>query len=122
MEEAFCVSLKKELRIAVMILPLVIFNWIINLNNLASLSMLANFCILFGLVVIFVDVIYLFVIDGDKEAAVKKSDHDVKSFGSVLPLALFFGNVVYAYEGIGVVIDVLLVCFIIDCIYIGPSS
>ena len=91
MEEAFCISLKKEVWIiAVMILPLVIFNWIRNLNNLASLSMLSNFCILFGLVVIFVGVIYLFVIDGDKEDAIKKSDHDVKSFDSVLPLVLFY--------------------------------
>ena len=77
MEEAFCVFLKKEVWIAVMILPLVIFNWIRNLNNLASLSMLANFCILFGLVVIFVDVIHLFVIFGVKESAIKKSDHDI---------------------------------------------
>ena len=108
MEEAFCISLKKEAWIAVMIVPLVVFNWIRNLDNLASLSMLANVCILFGLAVIFSDVIYHFVIDGDKEAAIKKSDHDVKPFGSALPLALFFGNVVYAYEGIGLVIYILL--------------
>ena len=108
MEEAFCISLDKKAWIAVMIIPLIVFNWIRNLDNLASLSMLANFCILFGLAVIFSDVIYHFVIDGDKEAAIKKSDHDVKPFGSALSLALFFGNVVYAYEGIGVVIYILL--------------
>ena len=47
--------------VAILLVPMIILSWIRNLDELASLSMVANLCILVALVVIFCDEINAFV-------------------------------------------------------------
>ena len=84
------------------LLPLVIaFCWIRNLDTLIPFSTVANLCIFFGLGVILYYMFYLFV---EKEAKVFDESEVVaaKVGGTALPF--FFGNALYSYEGIGMVI------------------
>ena len=83
------------------LLPLVvIFCWIRNLDSLAPLATVANMCILFGLCVIFYDVIHLM---DERKAAVFQHPGAKKNVVTSTTLAVFFGNAIYAFEGIGVV-------------------
>ena len=84
----------------VILVPLVaVFCWIRNLDSLAPLATVANICIIFGLSVIFYDCFYLV---GERRAAVNTFGVDAVILGgSAIPA--FFGNAVYAFEGIGVV-------------------
>jgi len=83
------------------LLPLVIvFSWIRNFDALAPLATVANICILFGLGAITFDIFHLM---DEKKAAVYKPSgvKMVEVAGTALPV--FFGNAIYAFEGIGVV-------------------
>ena len=50
--EAFDVRLDRHIWIAILILPMVVLSWIRNLDELASLSMVANLCIGSALLII----------------------------------------------------------------------
>ena len=101
MNTAFCIDLDTKIWIATAILPVILFSWIKNLDHLAPLSALANICILLGLCIIFYDEIFRFVTHGSTKAAVRTST--LKPYGSVLPIALFFGNAIFSFEAIGAV-------------------
>ena len=93
-------DLSTQVWIVILIPLIVIFCWIRNLDSLAPLATVANICIIFGLAVILYDCFYLV---GEHKAAVNTVGVDaVMLGGSAIPL--FFGNAVYAFEGIGVVI------------------
>ena len=90
------------------ILPLVIVCcWIRDWDDLASFSMIGNLCIVFSLVVIVGEEIHRLVSNNPADmAAIKSNATNVTvNFGPkpALGLALYFGSVVYAFEGIGVV-------------------
>ena len=90
------------------ILPLVIVCcWIQDWDDLASFSMIGNLCIVFSLVVIVGEEIHRLVSNNPADmAAIKSNATNVTvNFGPkpALGLALYFGSVVYAFEGIGVV-------------------
>ena len=98
---AFDVHLSDQVWIAILILPLILFTWIRNLDTLAIFSAIANLCIVFSLVVIFYEEVYRFTTDYPPEkAAVRTESFPLFTLGS---LPLFFGTAVYAYEGIGAV-------------------
>ena len=104
---AFGLQLDVHYWIAI-ILPLVIVCcWIRNWDDLASFSMIGNLCIVFSLVVIVGEEIHRLVSNNPADmAAIKSNASNVTvNFGPepVLGLALYFGSVVYAFEGIGVV-------------------
>ena len=93
-------DLSTQVWIVILIPLIVVFCWIRNLDSLAPLATVANICIIFGLAVILYDCFYLV---GKHKAAVNTVGVDaVMLGGSAIPL--FFGNAVYAFEGIGVVI------------------
>ena len=92
-------SLSTQVWIVILIPLVTVFCWIRNLDSLAPLATVANICIIFGLSVILYDCFYLI---GEQKAAV--NTYGVDAFilgGSAIPV--FFGNAVYAFEGIGVV-------------------
>lgn len=59
--EALAVTIGKEAWIAIIIIPVVVFCWIRNLESLAPFSLVANLCILFCLAVIFYEEINSFL-------------------------------------------------------------
>lgn len=97
----YCVEIDFRIWILIILIPVILFSWIRNLDNLASLSMLANICIFLGMIIIFYDEIDKLIIRGVHEAAVKSGN--LSKTGSALNLAMFFGTAVFAYEAIGVV-------------------
>ena len=107
MSQTYCIDWSIKAWIAIIILPIILFSWIRNLDNLAPLSTLANICILVGLAVILYDEIYRLVTNGS--SAVPVASGTVKNI--VLSLALFFGNAIFAFEGIGVVCNITLLLF-----------
>lgn len=94
-------ELDERVWIAILLPLVIVFCWIRNLDALFPFSTVANLCIFFGLAVILYYVFYLFV---DKEAKVFDESEvvAVKVGGTALPF--FFGNALYSYEGIGMVI------------------
>ena len=103
--DACGLELNARVWIAILIPLVTVFCWIKNLDSLAPLSTVANLCILFGLGVILFDIIHLMV-EG-KAAVFQKSDvNKISLAGTALPV--FFGNAMYAFEGIGVVRDGIL--------------
>ena len=93
------VHISTQVWIAILIPLVVIFGWIRNLDSLAPLATVANICYIFGLSVILYDCFYLV---GERKAAVNTVGVDAVILGgSAIPV--FFGNAVYAFEGIGVV-------------------
>ena len=106
MGSAFGLHLGARVWIAIILLPLVIMICLIrNLDDLASISLVANLCLLFCLGVILYEEIYQFVShDPYETAAILQPDGKV-NWGpdQVLGLALYFGSVIFAFEGIGVV-------------------
>lgn len=118
LDQAYCLNVSKEAWIAAVILPVMIFCWIRNLDNLAPLSIIANVAIFVGLVFIFYDEFFRLTTSDDEYKAPFRL-HDIPfnnsgdsdsssmtqlhSFGSIIGTSLFFGNVVYSFEGIGVV-------------------
>ena len=98
--------------VVVLLVPVIIFSWIRNLDTLASLSGLANICILSGLLIIAYDEISKLIANGPHEAAVKEGQ--LKSTGPALRLAMFFGTAVFAYEAIGVVIIIIIIIIMLD--------
>lgn len=59
--QAFEISLGKHAWVAILVIPVVVYCWIRNLEELALFSLIANLCILFSLVVIFYEEIYSFM-------------------------------------------------------------
>ena len=91
--------LNTQVWIAILIPLVVVFCWIRNLDSLAPLATVANICIIFGLSVILYDCFYLV---GERKAAVNTFGVDAVILGGTA-IPVFFGNAVYAFEGIGVV-------------------
>ena len=86
------------------ILPfVVIFSWIRNLDDLTPFSMLGNLCILFSLFVITYEEIYLFASNDPREMAAIRQGNVSLGPQSASGIALYFGGVIFAFEGIGVV-------------------
>ena len=81
------------------VLLVVLGSWIRNLYDLASLSTVANLCLLFSITVIFYDEINMFITS--RAAVLHKRGVELASFTG---LPLFFGSTTYAYESIGVVL------------------
>ena len=82
-----------------MVIPLVVlFSWIRNLDELAYLSTVATFCILFSLIVILYDEIDMFATS--RAAVLRKEGVKLFSFPN---LPLFFGSATFAFESVGVV-------------------
>ena len=104
MYQTYCIEWSIKAWIAIIILPIILFSWIRNLDNLAPLSTLANMCILVGLAVILYDEIYQLVTSGS--SAVPVASGKVNSFDTIQPLALFFGTAIFSFEGIGVVCNI----------------
>ncbi len=105
---AFGVNIGQEAWIAIPLFLVILFTWIRNLDDLAIISLIANFCILFSLGVITYEEIYQLTTPYDsngphppKEVAAIRWTHIDLSVYKTLPL--YFGGVVYAFEGIGVV-------------------
>ena len=84
--------------VIIFILPITVFCWIRNLNNLAPLSAAANVAVFFTIFVIFYAEIRLVAAS---EAAVM--NEKLTSVPSLLDAVLFFGNAFLVFEGIGVV-------------------
>lgn len=78
---------------------MIVFSWIRNLDNLAPLSMFANLCIVFGLIIIIYAEVSKFA---HSEAQVQTNEKGLVRY-RVAGMALFFGNAVFSFEGIGVV-------------------
>lgn len=98
--DACGVELDTRVWIAILIPLVTVFCWIKNLDSLAPLSTVANLCILFGLGVILYDIIHLME---ERKAAVFEHPGVKQAIVTSTSLAVFFGNAIYAYEGIGVV-------------------
>jgi len=98
--DACGVEFNSRLWIAILVPIVVVFCWIRNLDSLAPLAAVANLCILFGLGVILFDIIHLM---DERKAAVFEHPGVEKDVVTITALAVFFGNAVYAFEGIGVV-------------------
>ena len=102
MNEAFGLDWHESKLIAILILPVVIFSWIRDLDQLSYYSMMANLTLLFSLFVIFYDEIYRLVSPSHTYTAQIKTSVLPSVRGPVF-VATFLGSAVYAFEGIGVV-------------------
>lgn len=103
-DQAYCLDhVPIKAWITIIILPILVFSWIRNLDNLAPLSILANFSIFIGLIFIFYDEFYRLTTSDEEYKAPFRAGETIKPFGTILGTSLFFGNVVYSFEGIGVV-------------------
>ena len=89
----------QEVVIAIVIPLVVVCSWIRNLDELASLSAVANLCIFFSLTIIFYDEVDMYVTS--RAAVLHKGGVELASYAG---LPLFFGSVSFAFEGIGVVL------------------
>lgn len=103
LEDVYGVQLNKEVVIAVFVPLVIVGTWIRNLDELASLSTIANICIGFSLLVILYDELEMFITSRpDLKAAVRHPGAIQLATYKTLPL--FFGSVAFAFEGIGVVL------------------
>ena len=100
MFDACGVEFDTRVWIAILIPLVTVFCWIRNFDSLAPLATVANLCILFGLGVILYDVIRLM---DERKAAIFEHPEINKVVVTSTALAVFFGNAIYAFEGIGVV-------------------
>jgi len=98
--EACGFELDSRIWILILLPLVVVFSWIRNFDALVPLATVANICILFGLGAILYDIFHLMA---EKKAAVYEASgvRMAEVAGTALPL--FFGNAIYAFEGIGVV-------------------
>lgn len=99
---AFGLDLSETQWIAILILPVVVFSWIRDLDQLSYFSMLANLAILFSLGVIFYDEIYRLTTSNASYQAQIRTTNLPESTGAI-SVATFLGSAVFAFEGIGVV-------------------
>ena len=114
MEVTYCVQWSHNTWTAIMIVPITIFSWIRNLDNLAPLALIANIGIFFGIFVIICDEIYKLTTKGEERAAILQPDSNLSAYGSFISTCVFFGNAMYAFEGIGVVSNKLFVLFVVE--------
>ena len=115
--DACGVEFNVRIWIAILVPLVTVFCWIRNFDSLAPLSTVANLCILFGLGVILYDIFHL--IDERKAAIFEHPSIKQWPAGGLITivtaLAVFFGNSIYAFEGIGVVRNRSI--FIMHCVY-----
>lgn len=108
-QEAYHLEWSQQVWIAFLILPLVLFSWIRNLDHLSPLSFVANVCLLVGILVILYDEVDHLVTHraaifmSNATATHHKSPHVLYPAQFDLSLALFFGSVAFTYEAIGIV-------------------
>ena len=104
---AFGLQLDVHWWIAIIIPLMVVCCWIQNWDDLASFSMIGNLCIVFSLIVIVGEEIHHLVSNNPADMAAIKNNATNVTVNywpeTTLGLALYFGSVVYAFEGIGVV-------------------
>ena len=100
-EDAFNIDISVRLWI-VIVLPLIILCcWIRDLDTLTPFSLIANLCIVFSIVVILYEITYELTSENpDEEASIRQEPLAIASGAT---FALYFGTVVYAFEGIGMV-------------------
>jgi len=98
--EACGFELDSRLWILILLPFVALFSLIRNFDALAPLATVANICILFGLGAITYDIFHLMA---EKRAAVYKPSGVKMAEVAGTALPLFFGNAIYAFEGIGVV-------------------
>jgi proton-coupled amino acid transporter len=104
MSKTYCVYIDQRVWIVVATVPLIVFAWIHNLDHLAPITALANICLISGILIVISDEIYLFI---SGQAAVSNVGTSHLSWsGNALGFAMFFGNTIFAYEAIGVVLPV----------------
>ena len=103
MSQAYGLEWSPKVYTAIMILPIVIFSWIRNLDSLAPLSVVANICMWFGLGVVIYDEISRLSTTGQNGAAVNNDKGSLIGFGTFISISLFLGNAMYSFEGIGIV-------------------
>ena len=85
-----------------LVIPLVVVcSWIRNLDDLVFLSIAANLCILFSLIVILYDEVDMFATS--RAAVLHKGGVEMASFAG---LPLFFGSAAYVYNIGGVVLPI----------------
>ena len=110
---AFGLSWDPKIWILVILPFVIVFSWIRNLDDLTPFSMIGNLCILFSLIVITYEEIYLFASHDPMEmAAIRQGNANNAKVNlgptSGLGIALYFGGVIFSFEGIGVVSDFCL--------------
>ncbi len=101
---AFDINIGYRAWIALVLILVILLSWIRNLDDLTSTSMVANVAILFSLAVIVYEVFYQLAVqdpDDPERAAIR--DGDINYYRVDISLALYFGAIVYAFEGIGMV-------------------
>ena len=100
-QAAFGVDLEVRVWIAIILPLLVVCCWIRELEGLTMLSLVANLCIVFALIVILYEILFQLTVGEDEEKAAIRRESLAAADLTNFPL--FFGSAVYAFEGIGVV-------------------
>ena len=104
---AFGLQLDVHWWIAIIVPLMIVCCWIQNWEDFASFSMIGNLCIVFSLVVTVGEEIHRLVSNDPADMAAIKNNATNVTVNywpeTALGLALYFGSVVYAFEGIGVV-------------------
>ncbi|KAK4872818.1 hypothetical protein RN001_014847 [Aquatica leii] len=89
----YITDIRIEYYMLMLLPPLIFVNWIKNLKKLAPLSIFANFITLISFVIILYYII-----------TIKPTFENRKMIGDVTNFPLFFGTVLYALEGVAVII------------------
>lgn len=111
---AFSVEWPFRAWVAIILLPIVVFSWIRNLDNLSPLSYIANVCIFVGTLPILYDEVDRLVTHRAAIFMSNTTDTSTDKNNTLYPahfdlsLALFFGSIAFTFESIGVVRQVYL--------------
>lgn len=100
-EDAFNISIRVQVWIVIVLPLIIVCCWIRDLDTLTPFSLIANMCIIFSLVVILYEIIYELTSENpDEEASIRE---EPLAIATAATFPLYFGTVVYAFEGIGMV-------------------
>ena len=102
LNDGFNLNLHQNEVLAMIVLPVIVFSWIRDLDQLSYYSMMANVALLFSLIVIFYDEIFRLITPDPAYTAKIRTDR-LPAIKGVVSVATFLGGAVYAFEGIGVV-------------------